>query len=328
MFTAAATALGSLASSASSWLATAGSSLWSWLSSGSNLSGLGNFASGIGSAVGGLLGKSKGVSAAKSYYYEQLAAEADYKRNLRALREAPTVQREGLESAGLNPVLYMGNPSYPTSSSGSGVSARPTSHGDYASGFQGLGKAFSALSTLANIKEDLKSKQIANENAPKRNAADIDLIKSQAQSAKEQARFYKVQSEALLDGLTGGGSAGVSGSSSSGNVLTNPLRFYRNVKGTAREVANDLYDSLVVTPSSAVGLLHDLWVKNRSYNALEELQKRLEEARTPVQVKQKRVFDKRKAVDKQEKLEEKAKRIKFNENRQNWYHSYQALNPM
>lgn len=155
------------------------------------LAGIGSIASGVADMLGA--GKSlshsgaSGISSAKSFFYNQLSAKREYERNLQTLRESPTAQLEGLRSAGLNPVLYLGNAAYPTVSSGSGVSASPASTPAVDNLGRGINNAIKGMREAKLFDEEIKAKQASNDFNAKRYPKELELLDTQREQLMANA---------------------------------------------------------------------------------------------------------------------------------------------
>lgn len=133
-----------------------------------------NFGLDFGSALGGFVGlMASNASSRRQYKYQsklqEQAAQLNYDYGIKSLQNSPSAQRQGLESAGYNPMLAVGNAT-------SGANAGWTTTGQAASfdSSQGITSGFNNALSLQNTKNQTSQTESIND----RNYAEADNLKT------------------------------------------------------------------------------------------------------------------------------------------------------
>ena len=117
------------------------------------------------------------------------AAEKAYEMQQRAYRESPSAIREGLERAGINPLLATS--AFGNASAGSGSFAEPSSGFSASLGFDGQ-----KMLTSKDKREIVKSEK-------KSAVANADAVEEEARARKEEARLAFYEANARQSAFTG-----------------------------------------------------------------------------------------------------------------------------
>lgn len=149
--------------------------------------------SALGSAGSGLFSNATtGKQQRRAYEYARALQQQQYDLSLQGFREAPTAQREGLTTAGYNPMLALGNV-------GSGVSvAGGTPVNSNATDVSGIKEAFSTAVQLKNQTEQTKASTDQMYAEADKAKAEKSTIMARLPYVSKQAKadYIKTQAEA------------------------------------------------------------------------------------------------------------------------------------